>query len=59
MTRTAACATPHWQCSTPATAGGSASRWEDPGVLRTRLCDKLGIEVPIIAAPFGPWEGDR
>jgi enoyl-[acyl-carrier protein] reductase II len=25
-------------------------------VLRTRLCDKLGIEVPIIAAPFGPWE---
>ena len=29
---------------------------EDADVLRTRLCDRLGIEVPIIAAPFGPWE---
>jgi enoyl-[acyl-carrier protein] reductase II len=25
-------------------------------VLRTRLCDRLGIGVPVIAAPFGPWE---
>ena len=25
-------------------------------MLRTGLCDELGIEVPIIAAPFGPWE---
>jgi enoyl-[acyl-carrier protein] reductase II len=25
-------------------------------VLRTRLCELLGIEVPIIGAPFGPWE---
>jgi nitronate monooxygenase/enoyl-[acyl-carrier protein] reductase II len=24
--------------------------------MRTRLCDVLGIEVPIIAAPFGPWD---
>ena len=25
-------------------------------MLRTPLCDLLGIEVPIICAPFGPWE---
>jgi enoyl-[acyl-carrier protein] reductase II len=25
-------------------------------VLRTPLCDRLGIDVPIIGAPFGPWE---
>jgi enoyl-[acyl-carrier protein] reductase II len=25
-------------------------------VLRTPLCERLGIEVPVIAAPFGPWE---
>jgi enoyl-[acyl-carrier protein] reductase II len=25
-------------------------------MLRTPLCDLLGIEVPIILAPFGPWE---
>ena len=24
--------------------------------MRTPLCDLLGIEVPIILAPFGPWE---
>jgi nitronate monooxygenase/enoyl-[acyl-carrier protein] reductase II len=26
------------------------------GVLRTPLCGQLGIDVPIIGAPFGPWE---
>jgi len=25
-------------------------------MLRTPLCDVLGIDVPIICAPFGPWE---
>jgi enoyl-[acyl-carrier protein] reductase II len=25
-------------------------------VLRTPLCGLLGIEVPIVCAPFGPWE---
>jgi enoyl-[acyl-carrier protein] reductase II len=25
-------------------------------VLRAPLCDLLGIDVPIIGAPFGPWE---
>jgi enoyl-[acyl-carrier protein] reductase II len=25
-------------------------------VLRTPLCDLLGIDVPIIGAPFGPWD---
>src|SRR5262249_18179005 len=25
-------------------------------MLRTRLCDLLGISVPIVLAPFGPWE---
>jgi enoyl-[acyl-carrier protein] reductase II len=25
-------------------------------VLRTRLCGLLGIEAPIVCAPFGPWE---
>jgi enoyl-[acyl-carrier protein] reductase II len=26
------------------------------GVLRTPLCGLLGIEAPVIGAPFGPWE---
>src|SRR5215213_1613744 len=26
------------------------------GVLRTPVCDLLGIDVPIIGAPFGPWD---
>src|SRR4051794_33983488 len=25
-------------------------------MLRTPLCDLLGIDVPVICAPFGPWE---
>ena len=25
-------------------------------MLRTPVCDLLGIDVPIICAPFGPWE---
>ncbi len=25
-------------------------------MLRTPLCDLLGIEVPILCAPFGPWD---
>ena len=25
-------------------------------MLRTPLCDRLGIEAPIVGAPFGPWE---
>jgi enoyl-[acyl-carrier protein] reductase II len=25
-------------------------------VLRTPLCDLLGIDVPIVGAPFGPWD---
>ncbi len=25
-------------------------------MIRTPLCDVLGIELPIICAPFGPWE---
>ncbi len=28
---------------------------ESPISLRTPLCDLLGIDVPIIGAPFGPW----
>ena len=24
--------------------------------VHTPVCDRLGIEVPIICAPFGPWE---
>jgi enoyl-[acyl-carrier protein] reductase II len=24
-------------------------------MLRTPVCDLLGIEVPVVAAPFGPW----
>ena len=28
---------------------------ESPQLLRTPLCDLLGIDVPIIGAPFGPW----
>jgi enoyl-[acyl-carrier protein] reductase II len=26
------------------------------GVLRTPLCGLLGVEVPIVGAPFGPWD---
>jgi len=29
---------------------------DDRGVLRTPLCGLLGLETPIIGAPFGPWE---
>lgn len=29
---------------------------DDAGVLRTPLCGLLGIEAPLVAAPFGPWE---
>jgi nitronate monooxygenase/enoyl-[acyl-carrier protein] reductase II len=29
---------------------------QERGMLRTRLCDVLGIDVPIICAPFGPWD---
>jgi enoyl-[acyl-carrier protein] reductase II len=25
-------------------------------MLRTRLCDVIGIDVPIVLAPFGPWD---
>jgi len=25
-------------------------------VLRTPVCDLLGIDIPIVGAPFGPWE---
>src|SRR5256714_14165670 len=25
-------------------------------MLRTRLCDLFGISVPIVLAPFGPWD---
>ena len=25
-------------------------------VVRTRLCDLLNIDVPIVLAPFGPWD---
>ena len=25
-------------------------------MLRTPLCDVLGIETPLILAPFGPWD---
>jgi enoyl-[acyl-carrier protein] reductase II len=30
--------------------------FDDHVVLRTPLCGLLGIEVPIVSAPFGPWE---
>jgi enoyl-[acyl-carrier protein] reductase II len=30
--------------------------FDDPGVLRTPLCGLLGIEAPIVGAPFGPFE---
>src|SRR4051812_32689831 len=33
-----------------------ARRDHDGTMLRTPLCDLLGIEVPIICAPFGPWD---
>ena len=26
------------------------------GVMRSELCDLLGIDVPIVLAPFGPWD---
>jgi enoyl-[acyl-carrier protein] reductase II len=29
---------------------------DDLDVLRTPLCELLGIDVPIVGAPFGPWE---
>ena len=29
---------------------------ENDGMIRPPLCDLLGIDVPIICAPFGPWE---
>jgi hypothetical protein len=29
---------------------------EETVSLRTPLCNLLGIDVPIICAPFGPWE---
>ena len=25
-------------------------------MMRTSLCDLLGIDAPVICAPFGPWE---
>ena len=25
-------------------------------MLRTQLCERLGIEVPVLCAPFGPWD---
>ena len=25
-------------------------------VMRSPLCDVLGVEVPIVVAPFGPWD---
>jgi len=25
-------------------------------MIRTQLCDLLGVEVPIVLAPFGPWD---
>jgi len=25
-------------------------------MLRTPLCDLLGIDVPVLCAPFGPWD---
>ena len=25
-------------------------------MIRTPVCDLLGITVPVVAAPFGPWE---
>jgi nitronate monooxygenase/enoyl-[acyl-carrier protein] reductase II len=34
----------------------SRSVWEGRDVLHTSLCDVLGIDVPVICAPFGPWE---
>jgi enoyl-[acyl-carrier protein] reductase II len=30
--------------------------FDDQRVLRTPLCGLLGIDTPIIGAPFGPWE---
>jgi enoyl-[acyl-carrier protein] reductase II len=25
-------------------------------MLRTGLCDVLGVDLPIVLAPFGPWD---
>jgi enoyl-[acyl-carrier protein] reductase II len=25
-------------------------------MLRTRLCDLLDLDVPVVVAPFGPWD---
>ena len=25
-------------------------------MIRTPLCDVLGLDVPILCAPFGPWD---
>jgi nitronate monooxygenase/enoyl-[acyl-carrier protein] reductase II len=30
--------------------------FDDRSVLRTRLCGLLGIDAPIVGAPFGPWD---
>jgi enoyl-[acyl-carrier protein] reductase II len=34
---------------------GSCVPWE-PAMLRTGLCDLLDIDVPVVVAPFGPWD---
>ena len=36
--------------------GLSLQAYHNGRMLRTRLCTLLGIDVPIICAPFGPWE---
>ncbi len=33
-----------------------SGRRDDAGPMRTRFCDLLGIDLPIISAPFGPWD---
>lgn len=37
----------------PAVAGEGFDEGE---VVRTPVCDVLGIEIPIVCAPFGPWD---
>jgi nitronate monooxygenase/enoyl-[acyl-carrier protein] reductase II len=32
------------------------ARQEENQMLHTRLCDVLGIDVPVVCAPFGPWD---
>ena len=32
------------------------SREEFNGLVRSRLCELLNIDVPIVLAPFGPWD---